>query len=79
MTTEIIVKTEVSVLFSPEGVDLYVGDAETPAGSYSFEWLTNEFLDAYDPTWSDSKEGLETLASNFEEMAAKIRNATTQA
>jgi len=74
MSTEITVKTEVSVFFSPEGVDLYVGDAETPDGSYSFEWLTNEFLDAYDPSWSDSKEGLEELASNLEEMAAKIRD-----
>ena len=75
MTTEITVNAEVSILLSPEGVDLYVGDAETPINSYSFDWLVNEFLDAYDPSWSDSKEGLEELASNLEEMTAKIRDA----
>jgi hypothetical protein len=81
MTTEITVNAEVSILLSPGGVDLYVGDAETPINSYSFDWLVNEFLDAYGFgvfEYEEFNEELETLASSLEEMAAKIRDATKQ-
>ena len=74
MTTEITVNAEVSILLSPEGVDLYVGDAETPINSYSFEWLVNEFFDAYGYGAFQTNEELEALASTFEEIASKIRH-----
>ena len=81
MTTEITVKTEVSVFLSPEGVDLYIGDAETPIKTYSFDWLVHEVLDAYGFGAFDKEfnSELDKLASTLEEMAAKIRHATTQA
>jgi len=76
MTVEINMKAEVTVLFSSEGVDIYVNDAENPSESYSFEWLTNEFLDTYGfgNLSLGGAEELETLASNLEEMAEKIRD-----
>ncbi len=74
MTTEITVSAEVSVLLSPEGVDLYVGDDFDPSNTYSFDWLVNEFLDTYG-NMEEFNEELETLASSLENMAAKIREA----
>jgi hypothetical protein len=74
MTTEITVSAEVSVLLSPEGVDLYVGDDFDPSNTYSFDWLVNEFLDTYGDM-EELNEELETLASNLESLAAKIREA----
>jgi hypothetical protein len=80
MTTEITVNAEVSILLSPDGVDLYVGDAEIPINSYSFDWLVNEFLDAYgfgafDEEFNDE---IESLASTLQEMSEKLRDEIKQ-
>jgi hypothetical protein len=74
MTTEITVSAEVSVLLSTESVDIYVGDDETPTGSYSFDWLLNEYLDAFAGS-DEFNEDLETLATNLESVVEKLRAA----
>jgi hypothetical protein len=74
MTTEITVSGEVSVLLSPEGIDLYVGEDFNPTNTYSFDWLVNEYLDAFADS-DELNEELETIVTNLENVIEKLRAA----
>ena len=74
MTTEITVSGEVSVLLSPEGIDIYVGEDFNPTDTYSFDLLVNEYLDAFADS-DELNEELETLVANLENVVEKLRAA----
>lgn len=67
----ITLQSEISLLMSPYGIDLYQDDNELPTAIYSFDDLMESFVETYESFISEEEK--ETVISNLEKMIATIR------
>lgn len=64
-------QTDVSLLMSPYGIDVYQDDNEIPTVIYSFDDLLKDFMETYESFITDEEK--ELVVSNLEKMLATIK------
>lgn len=69
--TTLTLQTEVSVLMSFYGIDIYQDDNEIPTAIYSFDDLLKDFMEAYESFITDEEKQI--IISNLEKMLATIK------
>ena len=69
--TTLTLQTDVSLLMSPYGIDVYQDDNEIPTAIYSFDDLLKGFMETYESFITDEEK--ELVISNLEKMLATIK------
>lgn len=69
--TTLTLQSDVSLLMSPHGIDMYQDDNEIPTAIYSFDELLKDFVETYESFITDEEK--EIVISNLEKMLATIK------
>lgn len=64
------VQVDLSLILSKSGIDVYVGDEETPSNEYTLTDLTNNFLDDY---CDENGKVYEELADDLEHILTQFK------
>lgn len=64
------VRVDLSLILSRSGIDVYVGDEETPSHEYKLTELTDNFLDDY---CDENGKVYEELANDLEDILSQFK------
>ena len=75
----VTVRVDLSLILSRTGIDVYVGDEETPSNEYKLTELTNSFLDDYcdenGKVYGELENDLEDILEQFKSCVKMLEDA----